>query len=90
MEVPPGELPDTLAHSEPNPEELLEARTLQKAVQEALHCLPAPCRATLVLFYLQGMKYREIAEALGVPIGTVKSRLHDGLRRMKVKLEKVF
>jgi RNA polymerase sigma-70 factor, ECF subfamily len=43
-----------------------------------------------VLFYLQGLKYREIADALCIPIGTVKSRLHNGLLRLKAALEEAL
>ncbi len=49
----------------------------------ALAVLPDDLRATVVLVVCQGLKYREAAEVLGVPEGTVKSRVHDGLNRMR-------
>ena len=80
------ELADTLPDPAPGPAELVERHRVQQAVQEALHGLPADFREALVLFYLQGLKYREIADTLCIPIGTVKSRLHNGLLRLKAVL----
>ncbi len=45
--------------------------------------LPDFLRQVLLLAYFQGLKYREIADALGIPVGTVKSRLHAALRRLQ-------
>jgi RNA polymerase sigma-70 factor (ECF subfamily) len=47
-------------------------------VHRALQLVPDEFRAVLVLHDLQGVPYEEIAEALGAPVGTVKSRLHRG------------
>jgi RNA polymerase sigma-70 factor (ECF subfamily) len=47
-------------------------------VQRALLEVPEEFRAVLVLHDVQGVPYEEIAEALGAPLGTVKSRLHRG------------
>ena len=45
-------------------------------VQRALDELPDDAKAMILLHFYQGLRYREIAEALDVPIGTVKSRMH--------------
>jgi len=45
--------------------------------------LPEHLRAAVILAYYQGLKYREIAEVLGIPVGTVKSRLHVALQRLQ-------
>jgi RNA polymerase sigma-70 factor, ECF subfamily len=50
--------------------------------------LPEDLRLTLVLFYVEGLKYAEIARALECPIGTVRSRLFEARERLK-KLCKV-
>jgi RNA polymerase sigma-70 factor (ECF subfamily) len=49
---------------------------------EALACLDEIYQAPVALFYLQDCSYNEIAEILGVPLGTVKSRLTRGLGRL--------
>ena len=51
-------------------------------VRSAVEDLPEPLRAALVLVYHQGMKYREAADVLGIPVGTVKSRLHSALLKL--------
>lgn len=48
--------------------------------------LPAELRAVLSLFALEGMKHREIAEVLGIPEGTVWSRLHRARKRLQEEL----
>ena len=47
-------------------------------VRRALVRIPEAYRVPLVLFYVEGLRYRELAEVLGCPIGTVMSRLHRG------------
>jgi len=53
---------------------------------EALARLPPDQRVAIDFFYIQGYKQREISELLGIPIGTVKSRIDRGLKRLKVIL----
>lgn len=64
----------------------VDSATLQQALDE----LDPNYRAPLVLFYLKELSYREIAESLGIPIGTVMSRLSrakDHLRSILLRLE---
>ncbi len=53
----------------------------------ALHHLPGQYRAPLALFYLEDLSYKDIADTLGIPIGTVMSRLRRGKDRLRVSLE---
>ena len=57
-----------------------------RKVLEVLHSLEEPFRAPLLLFYLEDLPYREIAEALGVPIGTIMSRLSRGKLLLRQRL----
>jgi RNA polymerase sigma-70 factor (ECF subfamily) len=71
---------------EPSAEaEVLESLS-DEDVQEALQSLPEPFRLAVVLADVEGLSYREIAEVMGVPIGTVMSRLHRGRRALERRL----
>ena len=52
-------------------------------VRESVAKLPETLRQTLLLAYNQDLKYREIAEILKIPVGTVKSRLHAALAKLQ-------
>lgn len=69
-----------------NPEEVLLARLMDADVQGALDSLPDAFREVVILADIEGFSYKEIAEMLGIPIGTVMSRLHRGRRQLQVKL----
>jgi RNA polymerase sigma-70 factor (ECF subfamily) len=56
------------------------------AVRSAIANLPEQTRAALILREYEGLSYQEVADALDIPMGTVKSRLNDARRRLKVAL----
>jgi RNA polymerase sigma-70 factor (ECF subfamily) len=60
---------------------------LQAQVWAALDQLPEDTRATLILQVYEQLKYREIAEVLNIPLGTVKSRLHTGMALLREELK---
>lgn len=64
----------------------LELAEQQAAVQAALAELAADHRVVLVLKEIEGLKYEEIAEILGCPIGTVRSRIHRARSELRAKL----
>jgi len=66
----------------PSAEELAVAREVSSLLQAALLRLTAPQRRIIALIFGAGYKYREAAELLGIPVGTVKSRLHAALHRV--------
>jgi RNA polymerase sigma-70 factor (ECF subfamily) len=53
-----------------------------RMIVEALDTLPDGFRAVVVLRHYEGLRFREIAEALGIPEGTVKSRMAESLKRL--------
>jgi RNA polymerase sigma-70 factor (ECF subfamily) len=67
------EIPDVDA----DPYRHLERKELRQQVRAALRRLSQKLRAVLVLYDVQGLSYEEIAQVLGCPIGTVKSRLFN-------------
>ncbi len=68
-----------------DPEKLLEG-IMEQEVREALESLPEYFRSVVILADLQGFSYKEIADILGIPVGTVMSRLFRGRRLLQKKL----
>lgn len=84
------ELPlDDLPVAAPETTESLALQHLShEEVRRALLELPLEHRSALVLRYYHDLSYEEIARALAIPIGTVRSRIHNGLTKLKRLLEK--
>jgi RNA polymerase sigma-70 factor (ECF subfamily) len=61
----------------------VSARERKERVRAGVDRLPDFLREVVLLAYYQGLKYREIAEILGIPVGTVKSRLHAALLKLQ-------
>lgn len=72
----------------PSPLDLIEARDLSRAVAAAVESLPQEQREVVVLKEYQGLTFLEIAQAQGVPISTVKTRLYRGLSLLRQRLER--
>ena len=68
------------------PEEELMVDALDQDVQQALEALPEDYRTAVELADLQGLSYREIADQLDIPLGTVMSRLYRGRRKLEAVL----
>jgi RNA polymerase sigma factor (sigma-70 family) len=70
----------------PTPSQAFDARHLDADITEALRALPPEYRAAVVLCDIEGLSYDEIAEALGVKLGTVRSRIHRGRAQLRSAL----
>jgi RNA polymerase sigma-70 factor, ECF subfamily len=76
-------LMESLEGRGPGPVEAAESQERRDWVRATVHKLPDFLRVVLVLAYYQGLKYREIADILEIPVGTVKSRLHAALMKLQ-------
>jgi RNA polymerase sigma-70 factor, ECF subfamily len=74
---------------ERDPSADIERAEVQKAVQRAIEALPEGERECLVLSEYNGLKYAEISEVLGIPVGTVKSRIFSAVQRLREALKDV-
>lgn len=74
--VDAGALPDASA----------EWTELRQIVREGIAALSPKHQAVVILYYLEGRSLQETADALGLPLGTVKSRIHHALRDLRTRL----
>jgi RNA polymerase sigma-70 factor (ECF subfamily) len=77
-----GTLVDVLSGKEGEPANGLEQGERKEWIRQAVAALPEQLRSAVKLVYFRGMKYREAADELEVPVGTVKSRLHSAVKRL--------
>lgn len=87
--IKPVQLIDDLAAGrEEGPDNRAEKREIEENVRQALLDLDPMHRMVLVMSFYQGLSYNEIAEALEVPVGTVKSRVFYAERKLRDKLRR--
>jgi RNA polymerase sigma-70 factor (ECF subfamily) len=72
------------------PEDLLLQKASRQEVKDALHALPVEFREVVVLRELEGLSYKEMAEVIQLPIGTVMSRLARARARLRRGLQERF
>jgi RNA polymerase sigma-70 factor (ECF subfamily) len=85
-ELPEGDvrsLVDLVESRGPGPIDQAQGEERRERIRAAVDRLPDFLRQVVVLAYYQGMKYREVAEVLDIPVGTVKSRLHAALVKLQ-------
>ena len=68
----------------------LESAQRADAVRSLVVNLPRHLGDTILLRFFEELSEREVAQRLGVPVGTVKSRLHHGIRRLRSELERII
>jgi RNA polymerase sigma factor (sigma-70 family) len=76
-----------LKGTEPTPSQAFDDRHLDHDIAVALADLPPEYRAAVVLCDIEGLTYEEIADVLGVKLGTVRSRIHRGRAQLRAALE---
>jgi RNA polymerase sigma-70 factor (ECF subfamily) len=79
-------LKDTLIDAHESPFDLAAQEELRARVEEELRRIPEPFHAVVILRDIEGFSYEEVAEILGVNLGTVKSRLMRGRAHLKERL----
>lgn len=79
----PGPDLNIFASDEPSPDTSAADRERHGLVRNALQRLPEPYRAVAILKHYEGLRFREIAEVLDIPEGTVKSRMAEALSRLQ-------
>ena len=77
-----GSLMNLLVSSDPSPSDRFDLRERVEWLREAVARLPEQLESAISLVYFRGMKYREAAQELAVPVGTVKSRLHSAVQQL--------
>ena len=70
-----------------SPEKVFQENHLSKPVEEALHNMSDDFRLVVILCDIQGFSYKETAESIGCPVGTVMSRLYRGRKQLKKLIE---
>jgi RNA polymerase sigma-70 factor (ECF subfamily) len=83
---PGDELPLFAGHADYDPEGDFFRSLVDDRILEAIDRLPPDFREAVVLSDLQGLSYQEVADVLDVPVGTVKSRLFRGRKRLQKEL----
>jgi RNA polymerase sigma-70 factor (ECF subfamily) len=74
--------------STPTPAEILEREALRREIVESLLALDEPWRETLVLHFIEELPAREVAERMGAPLETVRTRIKRGLELLRARLER--
>jgi RNA polymerase sigma-70 factor (ECF subfamily) len=82
-DVPPEEWERTAVATERGPEDEAAGAERRARVTRALETLSEPHRSIIILSDIEGLSYREIAEVLAIPMGTVMSRLHNARKRLR-------
>jgi RNA polymerase sigma-70 factor (ECF subfamily) len=73
----------TLRDHSPEPAELAEREELRVSIRRGIAALPEKHQLVIVLYYLNGLSLQETADALGIRLGTAKSRIHYALHALR-------
>ena len=75
---------------EPGPEARAAAADFGRHLSDALERLTDPMKSIVILREIEGLKYQEISDVLGVPLNTVRVYLHRGRSRLRQQLKEVY
>lgn len=79
------ELYDLRLSSDPsnNPDSIFDTKTVRNTLEASLSVLPEEFRSVMALIYIDDLSYEQVVETLHIPIGTVKSRVFRGVKKLK-------
>jgi RNA polymerase sigma factor (sigma-70 family) len=83
LPMDPDDLPTVLAGMTDSPERVAVANDNALGVRQALARLPAPQARAVAMAGIYGMTARQVADAEGIPLGTAKTRIRDGMRKLR-------
>ncbi len=83
------DLLDALLTDDTTPEDIYSQKQLCQQVRDIVDGLPVNLREILVLAYFNQLSYKEMAESLNIPLGTVKSRLHSAVATFSAKYKEI-
>jgi RNA polymerase sigma-70 factor (ECF subfamily) len=89
VEEDAGALAELLGGGETGPADNAESAEQYDALRQAIDTLTETSRQVVMLVYFQGLKYREAAQILSIPVGTVKSRLHAAMLKLTESLSHI-
>lgn len=83
LPMDPDDLPVLLAAMTDNPERVAVAHDSAHGLRQALAGLPAPQARAVAMSGIYGMTARQVADAEGIPLGTAKTRIRDGMQKLR-------
>ena len=81
----PYELVEMIRGDDVQPLDNLQLEEQHQSVRRAVSDLPQSLRSIVSLVFFQGLKYREAADALSIPVGTLKRRMHSALLQLRTE-----
>jgi RNA polymerase sigma-70 factor (ECF subfamily) len=83
LPMDPDDLPVLLATMTDNPERMAVANDSAKGLRQALGRLPAPQARAVAMSGIYGMTAQQVADTEGIPLGTAKTRIRDGMQKLR-------
>ena len=87
---PDDRVVERVSAADPDPEARAAAADFRRHLRQALGQLTDPMKSIVILREIQGLRYQEISDVLGVPLNTVRVYLHRGRRRLREELKEVY